>query len=217
MRQLRFAMIVLVAAFAAPHVTPSPFAFKQARAADLDLPIPNGYCPLSKDRFSELMIVGGNEFAANNFDLHQLATFADCRKCEEWPSERPCSSGYGLYLENLSAAFLTSLPRAAFLERIEQTFGIDQPPRVSVTAATLAPGESAVSLGVLHRDDVATYIGYVHRDSHTSRAWISLMGYTVVRERLILLKLGAPYDDETTIQELLNVQARNLQRIVEMN
>ena len=64
---------------------------------------------------------------------------------------------------------------------------------------------------------MATYVGYVHRDSGTSGPWISLMGYTVVRERLILLKLGAPYRDETTVQELLNVQARNLQRIVELN
>ena len=163
------------------------------------------------------MIRDGNAFAANNFDLRHLAAFADCRKCDEWPSERPCSSGYGLYLENPGAAFLSGLPRAQFLERIEQTFGIDQPPRMSVTAATLAPGEGAVSLGVLHRDDVATYVGYMHRDRHATRAWVSLLGYTVVRERLILLKLGAPYRDETTIQELLNVQARNLQRIVELN
>lgn len=217
MRQFKLAVIVLVATLVAPHVTSSPLGLKPAWAAELDLPIPDGYCSLPKLRFRQLMIKGGNAFAANNFDLRQLASFADCQKCDEWPSERPCSSGYGLYLENPGAAFLASLPRAEFLERMEQTFGIDQPPRVSVTAATLAPGEGAVSLGVLHRDDVATYVGYVHRDSRTDQAWISLMGYTVVRERLILLKLGAPYADETTVQELLGVQARNLQRIVEMN
>lgn len=217
MRQFKFAVIVLAAAMVAPQVTPSPLGFKQARAAELDLPIPDGYCPLPKLRFRQLMIKGGNDFAANNFDLRHLAAFADCRKCDEWPSERPCSSGYGLYLENPGAEFLTNLPRDEFLERIERTFGISQPPRVSVTAATLAPGEGAVSLGVLHRDDVATYVGYLHRDSRTARAWISLMGYTVVQDRLILLKLGAPYSDETTVQKLLSVQAENLQRIVDRN
>ena len=83
MRQLALAVIVLAAALAAPPVTPTPFGAGQARAADLDLPIPDGYCPLSKLRFRKLMIKGGNGFATSNFDLRQLATFADCRKCDE--------------------------------------------------------------------------------------------------------------------------------------
>ena len=82
MRQLGFAVTLLAAALAAPLVMPPPLGLTQARAAELDLPIPDGYCPLPKLRFRQLMIKGGNEFAANNFDLRHLAAFADCRQYE---------------------------------------------------------------------------------------------------------------------------------------
>jgi hypothetical protein len=210
MRQLRPALILFASVLAAAGPKPTP-------AAELELSIPSGYCALSDGNFTRLMTTSGDDFATANLNLRQLAVFADCAKCPEWPAQRNCSAGYGLYLENPHARQMASLPRPEFLDRIEQTFGIAQPPRISETAAALLPGQDVVNLGVLHRDEAATYIGHLHRDRSSHRAWVSVMGYTTVQGRFVLLKLGAPYEDEATIQGLLKLQSTSLSRVVEAN
>lgn len=215
MRHVTLALSLMLGAFAAVSLPAAGTA--PAAAAELELPVPKGYCALPNIPFRRLVSTGGGDFATNNHNMRQLQTFGECRTCPEGSATPVCSSGYGLYLENPGAQHLAVLPRAEFLRRIEQTFGFAQPPRMIEVAASLTRKPDVVSLGVLHRDEVGTYVGYLYRDQDELRPWVALIGYTVVDGRIILLKLGAPYRDEATIQSLLSTQITSLGRLVEAN
>lgn len=215
MRHVTLALSLLLGAFAA--VSPPAAGAAPAAAAELELPIPEGYCALPNIPFRRLVSTGGGDFATNNLDLRQLQTLAECRSCPAGQATGSCSSGYGLYLENTSAQHLAALPRPEFLKRLEQTFSVAQPPHMVEVAASLTRKPDLVSLGVLHRDEAGTYVGYLYRDPDAPQPWVALVGYTLVGGRIILLKLGAPYRDEATIQSLLNVEVTSLGRLVGAN
>ena len=215
MRQVTLALSLLLGAFTAVSLPAAGIA--PATAAELELPVPKGHCALPNIPFRRLMSTSGGSFATENLNLRQLTTFAECRKCPDGAATQACSSGYGLYLENPNAQYLAVLPRSEFLRRIEQTFGFAQPPRMIEVAASLTRKPDVVSLGVLHRDEVGTYVGYLYRDQEKLRPWVALIGYTVVDGRIIMLKMGAPYRDEATIQSLLNVEITSLGKLVQAN
>ncbi len=215
MRHVTLALSLLAGALAAVCLPAAGIA--PAAAAELALPQPKGYCALPNIPFRRLVSTNGGDFATNNLNMRQLQAFAECGRCPQGSATPSCSSGYGLYLENPNARHLAGLSRPAFLERIEQTFGFAQPPRMSEVAAALTRKPDVVSLGVLHRDEVGAYVGYLYRDQNSLRPWVALIGYTVVGGRIILLKLGAPYRDEATIQSLLNVEITSLGKLVRAN
>jgi hypothetical protein len=77
MRQFRPALILFAGVLAAAGPKP-------AVAAELELPIPSGYCALSDGNFTRLMTTSGDDFATENLNLRQLASISRTRTRGRW-------------------------------------------------------------------------------------------------------------------------------------
>lgn len=196
--------------------------------ANLVLPIPKGYCPLSAAHPADKDLMSRTERTVGTRN-RVLLMFADCAQLKRYRSTGTAMSNSGSYMAPKSARKPVRMPRSKFARVIgaqikKQTGAIKKAQR-KMTERINKEGNGAElkgnkNLGLVRQDDTAAFMGLVQTWQAEGSSKIlagSVTGLTLVRERIVSLNLYAPYEGRKTIESLLKAQRANIKRLIEAN
>ena len=217
--------LCLVAATTAPAWSADT---KTPRSFGLGLPPPDGYCELSAaypaDR--DVLSTADQLNAGHN---RVLAIFADCGELDAMRGKGVTLSNYAMYLMPMAAGDAPiAMSRQDMIEALADAFSetdaVGQARdtiRDRLSEADMAIElQELVGLGLLHRDDTALFTGVLTRtEAQDTGVEVSAVvtGMTLVGGRLVSLNLGAPYDGQRTVDDLLARQRRNVKALIDAN
>lgn len=201
---------------------------KEPHALGLALPAPNDFCELSPSQPADRYMLETAE-QMNAGHNRVLAIFADCGQLAAMRGKGAVLNDYAMYMIPLSAADLPpTMTRAEFIELVAGTLG--EPDTVEkaedIVQNRLSEANAAielqdlVSLGPLHRDDVALYTGVLARTAEAGaevEVTAVVVGVTMIDGQVVTLNLSAPYEGQRTIDALLAEQRDNVQRLIDAN
>ena len=222
------ALCILVAAAASAAPIDKTLQQKEARSYGLEMPAPNGYCPLSRSRLADREMLDTTE-QLNAGHNRVLAIFAECGQLEAMRAKGAIVSNYAMYLMPLSAGEAPlEMPRAELIEAFAQALTQNEPfaqaretARDRIAEADLAIElQDMVGLGLLHRDDTAVFTGVLTRTA-VEGAGIDVSavvsGMTLISGRIVSLNLAAPYEGQQTVESLLAQQRGNIRQLLDSN
>jgi hypothetical protein len=209
---LAVAGLVLAAWFLASHVF---LAVRDQVVAEAELPVPEGFCPLSWRDSKDLQRRGQLLLLNSRSESDTQGFFVQCRDgvTGRTPADgRQPAQGY----YTLTEAHPDVQTLSGFLETMAGNFSREGSLSLEEAEDAVASSDYWVSLGLLSQDDAAVYSGTLGLDDRGA-VQASIIGVTLKDGVMIALTIGAPYEDAAQLQRLIEIERKTLRGLAEAN
>jgi hypothetical protein len=184
-------------------------------AAEAELPIPEGFCPLSWRDSKDLQRRGQLLLLNSLSEYPSQGIFVQCHGGDigRTPADgRQPAQGY----YTLTEAHSDVQKLSGVLDIMAENSSRKGPLSLEEAEDAVAAGNHRANLGVLSRDDVAVYSGTLGLDDRRA-VQASIIGVTLKDGVMIALTIGAPYEDAAQLQRLIEIERKTLRGLAEAN
>jgi len=194
---------------------PGEYADTMRAERALLLPVPDGYCALSKQDGD-----GGRLFKKSRFEpaaaqVQAITYFAECDQLSRWRKEQLPIDRFGVYSAVRGEFAGADVSRQDFVAAMAEYLSDRDVPSLEEGLAMVHSGVSVADLGLVHQDADAAYTAMLLSGPEAKgEIQVHLTAYTKSNEFQYVLHLSAPFVDETTIRDLVATQKLSIKRIL---
>lgn len=194
---------------------PGEYADTMRAERGLLLPVPEGYCALSKEDGEGGRLFKKSRYEPATASVQAITYFAKCDQLSRWRKEQQPIENFGVYSAVRGEFAGSEVSREDFVDSMADYLAARDVPPLEEALALIQSGVSVVDLGLVHRDHQAAYSAMLLSGPESEgEIQIHLTAYSKSNEFQYVLHLSEPFVDESTIRDMVETQKDSIKYIL---